>query len=219
MYRHFVLILACVFLLSWNTQAQISYQISLLNPENGSPLPNHSTAIELTIKDSEGNLIYSELQNATSNEYGILSLIIGDENTFEEANWDNLPFFVSVVTDGRFIGSTEILNVPVAEYAKRSGLTVNHLCKNPWYVDYNWILYFYQDGTFYEDRKSEDYKGVYYIVDNWVFTWDLDKNHWDQRIFIPQEFTPVEQDNTINKIQNNASTKNHLYDITNKRFF
>lgn len=217
MYRRFVLILTCIFLLSWSIKAQISYQISLLNPENGTPLPDHSTAIELTIKDSKGNLIYSERQNAISNEFGILSLNIGDENTFGEANWDNLPFFVSVVTDGRLIGSTQILNVPVAEYAKQSGLTVNHLCKNPWYVDYNWILYFYPDGTFYEERKIETFKGLYYIVDNYVFTWDLDQNHWNQRIFIPQTWTPVVQDNTINKIQNNDSTKNYLYDITNKR--
>ena len=98
--------------------AQIGYQVSLLNSATGEPRSNETVRVEIEITDSKGKSICKEEQSTTTNDFGILSLQVGNANTFAEADWSQLPFFVSATVDGVMIGKSQILNVPVAEAAK-----------------------------------------------------------------------------------------------------
>ena len=50
-------------------QAQIGYQVSLLNTATGEPRANVTVSAEVTITDSEGNTIHTGTQQATTNDF------------------------------------------------------------------------------------------------------------------------------------------------------
>ena len=105
--------------ISTTAQAQIGYQVSLLNTATGEPRANVTVNAQVTITDSQDNTIYSGSQQATTNDFGVLSLAVGDASTFANADTGKMPFFISVSVDGTLIGRSQILNVPVAEVANR----------------------------------------------------------------------------------------------------
>ena len=99
-------------------KAQIGYQVSLLNTATGEPRANEAVEVEIEITDSEGTSICKETKNTTTNDFGVLSLQVGNSTTFENADWSKLPFYVSATVDDILVGKSQILNVPVAEAAK-----------------------------------------------------------------------------------------------------
>jgi hypothetical protein len=99
--------------------AQIGYQVSLLNSATGEPRANESVTVKIEITNSENTVICTEEKNATSNEFGVLSLSVGNEKTFEDVDWTKAPFYVSATVDDALIGKSQILTVPIAEAAKR----------------------------------------------------------------------------------------------------
>ena len=105
--------------LAATVQAQIGYQVSLLNTATGEPRANVTVNAQVTITDSQDNTIYTGSQRATTNDFGVLSLAVGDASTFANADTGKMPFFISVSVDGTLIGRSQILNVPVAEVANR----------------------------------------------------------------------------------------------------
>ena len=116
MKKSFIIIalLAMVFSL----KAQIGYQVSLLNTATGEPRANENVEVTIEITDYEGTSICKETKNATTNDFGVLSLQVGNATTFENADWSKLPFYVSATVDDILVGKSQILNVPVAEAAK-----------------------------------------------------------------------------------------------------
>lgn len=98
-------------------RAQVGYQVSLLNTATGEPRANVTVNAQVTITDSQDKTIYNGTQKATSNDFGVLSLTVGDANTFAEAGTSKWPLFISVTVDGTLIGKSQILSVPVAEVA------------------------------------------------------------------------------------------------------
>ena len=98
--------------------AQIGYQVSLLNSATGEPRANETVSVQVEITNSKGTVICSETKSATTNEFGVLSLQVGNASTFENVDWSKLPFYVSATVDGIMVGKSQILNVPVAEAAK-----------------------------------------------------------------------------------------------------
>ena len=102
-----------------SSRAQIGYQVSLLNTATGEPRANVTVNASVTITNSKGESIYSGTQSATSNDFGVLSLTVGNADTFKNADFSKLPFFIQVSVDGKMIGRSQILNVPVAEAAKK----------------------------------------------------------------------------------------------------
>lgn len=101
--------------------AQIGYQVSLLNTATGEPRANETVSCVIELKNSEGKVISSETKSATSNDFGVISLSVGNANTFSNMDWSKLPLFVSVSIDGKLVGQSQVLTVPVAEYAKKTG--------------------------------------------------------------------------------------------------
>ena len=169
----FLLQIAAFLLLTINTHAQIGYQVSLLDQETGVPRANEYVTVQIDLTDNEGNTICSENKSATTNEFGIISLSIGNENTFDGMDWSKLPLWISATVDGVIIGKSQVLNIPVAEYAKRTGtLTKELLCSKTWSgvdSDGNHILTFNITGEY---TIHSSYQGIddidsgYYELEN-----------------------------------------------------
>ena len=105
-------------LLHIEMQAQIGYQVSLLNSATGEPRANVSVEAEVTITNSDDEEIYKGTQRATSNDFGVIQLTVGNQSTFKDVDWSKRPFFIEVSVDGTVIGKSQILTVPIAEAAK-----------------------------------------------------------------------------------------------------
>lgn len=110
-------VFAVVAQMSW---AQIGYQVSLLNSATGEPRANETVSVFVQITNRVGESIYGQTQSATTNDFGILSLAIGNANMFNNVDWSKRPLFISATVDGKFLGKTQILTVPVAGYARNS---------------------------------------------------------------------------------------------------
>ena len=145
--------------------AQIGYQIALLNTATGEARANTSVNATVTITDSANGVVYTGTQRVTSNDFGILSLVIGDANTFGNVDTSKMPFFIEVSVDGTLIGKSQILSVPVAEVAKRlkSSLSVEDLVGSWRYVDgYSETVYtFTSDGKYRLDDGTYHESGLY----------------------------------------------------------
>ncbi len=119
------------------SNAQIGYQVSLLNNATGEPRADETVTVEIAITDSNGKAICYERKSATTNDFGVLSLTVGNSSTFTDADWSALPFFISATVDGTLIGRSQILNVPVAEYAKQTGVLTKEILKSKaWHGPY-----------------------------------------------------------------------------------
>ena len=156
-------ILLFVFLL-WTEfiYAQIGYQVSLLNSATGQPRAGETVTVDIKLTNSENATVYTTQQKATSNDFGVLSLSVGDAKTFDELDWNKLPLYIEVSIDGVLIAKSQVLSVPVAEYAKKSGfvLTKEFLASRTWkhegrYHDVT-TLSFSRDGTY---NLEESYDG------------------------------------------------------------
>ena len=49
----------------------------------------------------------------------MLSLAVGNADTFQKVDTGKMPLFISVSVDGTLIGKTQILSVPMAEVASK----------------------------------------------------------------------------------------------------
>lgn len=133
--------------LATHLHAQIGYQVSLIDTKTGEPQANKTVQVTVTLSDNAGTSIISQTQSATSDALGVISLTIGNSETFKDVDWTKLPFWVAASVDGITIGRTQVLTVPVAEYAKRTGdLTVKKLCSRIWVKDSNYTFRFYSNG-------------------------------------------------------------------------
>ena len=180
-------ILAILFMIApIASSAQIGYQVSLLNSATGEPRAGETVNVSITLTNSANATIYSQTQSATTNDFGILSLAIGNANTFNNVDWSKLPFFISAYVDGKLIGRSQILTVPVAEYAKkaryteyagtadyahRTGVLTMAMLEGTWIGDY-------RDYTFYADstcvQTFHDHDDPYYEL---RFKYSIDGNH------------------------------------------
>lgn len=113
--------------------AQIGYQVAIIDQSTGKPKANQTVSVVVSLENNAGKTIYSDTQSATANEFGVVSLQIGNTETFSNMDWSKLPLWVSASVDGVTIGKTQVLNVPVAEHAKHWGtLTKEILTSKSW---------------------------------------------------------------------------------------
>ena len=158
--------------------AQIGYQVSLLNASTGEPRANVSVEAEVTITNSDDEEIYKGTQRATSNDFGVIQLTVGNQSTFKDVDWSKLPFFIEVSVDGTVIGKSQILTVPIAEAAKKlvPAITPEDL-KGSWseqrkeYVEP--VYTFNIDYTGYDKDEAESF--TYQIEGNNVLVYESDK--------------------------------------------
>jgi len=126
---------------------------------------------EVTITDSQNDVVCSETQSVTSNDFGILSFIVGNADTFKEVAIGRLPLFISVSVDGVLIGKSQILNVPVAEVANtlKSDFTLDELCGKKWNVGDRASLIFGKDGACTIDNGYTSWKMNYTVEGNMIY--------------------------------------------------
>ena len=156
-----------------SANAQIGYQVSLLDNATGEPRADETVTVEIAITDSKGKTLCSERKSATTNDFGVLSLTVGNSSTFTDADWSALPFFISATVDGTLIGRSQILNVPVAEYAKQTGVLTKEILKSKtWYQNgYKDRYYTFSDDTVTFHQISEDGHN------SWKYKYQIDGNN------------------------------------------
>ena len=174
--KRYIIAIACI-VMSLAGLAQTGYQVALINTATGEPRAHETVSVSVEITDAEGGSIFSGSQNATSNEFGIISLSVGSESTFDKVDWNKLPLYISATVDGVLIGKTQILTVPVAEYAKRTGvLTPDILCSKTWSDGEGTRFSFTKSGGgYYSNSTSYGSIGSWCIEGNVIF---LDIPNW-----------------------------------------
>ena len=177
-----IMLALMLFISALPISAQIGYQVSLLDNATGEPRANERVTVTVRITDSDGKTVCDETKNETSNDFGVISMSVGDSDTFANADWSKLPFFIEASVDGRLLGKSQILSVPVAEHAKHTGsLTKEHLCSKEWCKG-NRKYKFQGNGTYVYIRGSDDSysieEGAYSIDGNNIF---LIRNHDDHQ--------------------------------------
>ena len=134
MIRLILLILFPVLIYS-QSPSGINYQ-AVARDSVGAILVNTSIDIQFSIISSTttGNVEYEEEHSATTNEFGLFSLIIGqgtyisgNSTTIKDIDWGSNIHFLKVDMDatsnGNYIhmGTTQIMTVPYSLYAEEAG--------------------------------------------------------------------------------------------------
>ncbi|CAD5299218.1 MULTISPECIES: hypothetical protein [unclassified Imperialibacter] len=127
-----VIILTTLLINQANAQNFFNYQ-AVIRDSDGKPMVNTSLSIQLGILkgDLTGEVIYQEVHSTSASEFGTVSLPVGNgeilSGEFSSIEWGDDLFFLKVEIrlsdDSDFVelGTTQILAVPIALYAKRSG--------------------------------------------------------------------------------------------------
>ena len=108
------------------------YQAVVRNANN-TMLTNQAVGMRMTIKKGSigGTTVYQETFSTTTNGYGLVNIEIGNgtvvSGTFASIDWTNEPYFIETavdVTGGTsytVMGTSQLMSVPYALYAKTSG--------------------------------------------------------------------------------------------------
>lgn len=150
MKKLFTLSLVIILTLSAFTQSpeKMSYQCVVRNA-SGVLLTNQSVGIRISIlhETSTGTVVYAETQTPTTNANGLVSIEIGGGIGFDAINWANGPYFLETETDPTggtnytIVGTSQLLSVPYALYAKSSGINIpNQMTGDLMYFDgISWV--------------------------------------------------------------------------------
>lgn len=126
--------LACTIALFSQAPEKMSYQCVVRNA-NGVLVTDQSVGIRISILQgtSSGTVVYQETfnPNPQTNANGLLTVEIGGglaiTGTFSTINWASGPYFLKTETDPTggtnysIVGTSQLLSVPYALYAKTSG--------------------------------------------------------------------------------------------------
>ncbi|HOY32756.1 MAG TPA: tail fiber domain-containing protein [Bacteroidales bacterium] len=128
---------------------KINYQ-SVVRDSSGNIIINHSVSFFLTIREGlpGGTDLYHETHDATTNQYGLVILQIGNgvnpSTSFSSINWSSGDKYLEILFDANgptggytwtYFGTTQLLSVPYALYAEKtnglgltgtSGQTIRH---------------------------------------------------------------------------------------------
>lgn len=94
---------------------------------DGNVKANEEVTLTINIRQGsvDGQIIYSESHNKTTNSYGLVNLTIGEGNSsddFASIDWPNGPYFIEVRLNGKVMGTSQLLSVPYAKYADNTGI-------------------------------------------------------------------------------------------------
>ena len=110
----------------------ISYQTIIRNNE-GQAIANKEIRLKINIRSAtaDGEVVYSEIHTVTSNNSGLVNLVIGRgvtiSGSFQDIGWGKTSFYFETLLDtestGDFLmlGTTQFLSVPYAFFAESSG--------------------------------------------------------------------------------------------------
>ncbi len=118
-----------VFLLSFipafsQAPEGFNYQ-AVLRDASGTVKTDAAVSLTISILQSSatGSPVFSETHNTTTNSQGLINLEVGSVNPadFEDIDWADGPYFIKIEVDGIEMGTSQLLSVPYALYAKSSG--------------------------------------------------------------------------------------------------
>jgi hypothetical protein len=116
----FLLFLLSSLTLLGQTPTTFNYQAALRDA-TGHILESSNVSIQLVIHQSTetGTIVYSEVHNTSTNEFGLVNLEIGSVTpaSFATIDWAAGPYFIEVIVEGTTMGVSELLTVPYALYA------------------------------------------------------------------------------------------------------
>lgn len=129
-----------LLLLSISVHAQvpqgINYQAVVRNDE-GIVLPNQFVSLRISIHEGaiDGLINYAEVHSLTTNDFGLVNLIIGEGDVetgaFDAIPWGENSFFAEIELDEdgganfQSIGTQQLLSVPYALHAETATLALN----------------------------------------------------------------------------------------------
>lgn len=92
---------------------EMSYQIMVLDPDNGKVMANEDAEIRIEIrKDSpSGEIAWSNTYSVKTNERGICNLMLEVGN---DVNWENGEYYFASIINGKECGVPKITSVPYA---------------------------------------------------------------------------------------------------------
>jgi len=115
-----LLFLLSSLILVGQTPTTFNYQ-AVLRDATGHILESSNVSIQLVIHQTTatGTIVYSEVHNTTTSEFGLVNLEIGSVTpaSFATIDWSAGPYFIEVVVGGTTMGVSELLTVPYALYA------------------------------------------------------------------------------------------------------
>ncbi len=130
-----ILFFSLVLVFSLNqlfSQVPQAFKYQAVVRNNGQIIANKSVSVLVKIlqNNTQGALVYSELQTPGSNEYGVINLSIGDGNVqsgnFSAIDWSKGTFFMETDidinggTNYQISGSVQLLSVPYALFANKT---------------------------------------------------------------------------------------------------
>lgn len=129
--KHFFTIVSMLLfgaVIGAQTPAKMSYQ-AVVRDAGNKLVANQSVGVRITILQGSvtGTEVYTETQTPATNSNGLMSIEIGDGTTFNTIDWSNGPYFIKTETDPdggtnySISGTSQLLSVPFAFYAKTSG--------------------------------------------------------------------------------------------------
>jgi hypothetical protein len=128
--RQFLLALLIFISSVLSSQAPQGFNYQAVVRDNaGLIIPNRSVGIKINIHSGSGAgaIVYSEIQNDTTNQFGLLNLIVGEgtavNGTFSNIAWASGIYYIEVMLDitgginYQSVGAGRLLSVPYALYA------------------------------------------------------------------------------------------------------
>lgn len=165
-YTLLVLALNAALLFSQSPES-FKYQ-AVVRDNGGNLVENETVGFRITILQSSptGTPVYTETHSASTNEYGLVNLTIGDGTSgddFSAIDWGADEFFIKVEADlaggtsYQQMGTSQLLSVPYALYSKTAG--------NVFGGDYS-DLTNTPDFSGWDDNESDDFSGDYNDLTN-----------------------------------------------------
>jgi hypothetical protein len=132
--KQILIILAVLFLttlLRAQSPERMSYQAVIRNNSNNL-ITNTNVGMHISILQGSatGKAVYTETQTPSTNANGLVSIEIGRQAGFDAINWASGVYFIKTETDPTggtnytITGTSQLLGVPYAMYAKTSGSSI-----------------------------------------------------------------------------------------------
>jgi len=134
-------------------QAPQSFKYQAVYRDNtGNIITDQSIAVQIKLLQGSatGTEVFTETHNPSTNEFGLFNIEIGSENPtdFASINWANGPYFVNTIVNGTDFGTSQLLSVPYALYAKTAeSITGGHYVGELMGTDGEDGVVFYVDQT------------------------------------------------------------------------
>jgi hypothetical protein len=91
---------------------------------SGEVIANQQVNFQFIIREgsASGTAVYIETHTDTTNQFGLVNLEIGNGNvtlgTFTSIDWSNNTYYLEIVVNSVYIGTSQLLSVPYALHAK-----------------------------------------------------------------------------------------------------